>query len=89
MIEITVLRQDKRAIVHLVNYAANKRGSAPETIEMIPPVYRVPLKLRYDASPRKVMAIPSGEVIDFAIKGKYVEITVPVIDIHQMIVFEE
>ncbi len=88
MLEVSVHRQGARTVVHLVNYAANKRGRAPETIEAIPTLRDIPLRLRSDAPPASVRVAPSGEAVPFQHTDGYVSITVPTVDIHQIVVIE-
>lgn len=86
-LEVTVMRQENRHIIHLVNYAACKRGRAPECIEAIPPLFDVGLTIRTGAV-RRVYQAPSGDALAFTQSVDNVRVRVPRIDIHQMIVLE-
>jgi hypothetical protein len=87
VLEVTLMRQAKRLVVHLVNYAACKRGRAPECVEEIPPLLDVDVSVRA-ASPARVYLAPSLEELSFARDGDRIRVRVPRIDTHQMIVLE-
>jgi hypothetical protein len=88
MLEASLLRQGDRLVLHLVHFAANRRGTAPEVIEVIPPLASIPVQIRCAARPKRVYLAPSRQELEFGFPDGYVRVVVPTIDIHQMVVVE-
>lgn len=88
--EISVLRQqaENRLVVHLVNFAPQRRTANNEFIEAAVPLNDVAFALRTDKTPTKVFLAPSGEEIPFRQEGACCHVTIPSIVTHQMIAFE-
>jgi len=89
MIEAGLTRQAGRRVLHLVNYAASKRGAAPETMETIPPLFDIPLRCRLPAAPKRVYLAPEGADLTFEYIGGTVRCVVPRLDIQALVVMEE
>lgn len=88
MIEAGVLQQGTRTVVHLVNYAASKHGAAPETIEAIPPLFKIPLRCRVPRKPARVYLAPDRSELAFEYFGGSVRCEVPRLDVHALLVIE-
>lgn len=78
----------RRAIAHLLHYIPEKRTLAADSIEDVIPLYNV--KLRVRTSRRgKVYLAPEGTELEFSIEDPYVEVMVPKVEGHTMVVFED
>jgi hypothetical protein len=88
MIEAGLMRQGTRTVVHLVNYAASKRGAALETIEAIPPLFGIPLRCRVPKAPTKVYLAPERSELPFEYLGGTMRCEVPRLDVQAMVVIE-
>jgi hypothetical protein len=87
-LEATVTRQGKRLIVHLLNYCPERRTPNLDIVEDIVPLYDVELSLKLARKPARVYEAPSGHPISFAREDSRVNVRVPEIRGHAMIVFE-
>ena len=87
-ISLTAQAADNRVIAHLVSYQPQRRQTAIEYIDEAWPVPNVQLALRADRTPRQVYLAPGGEALPFRVEGGYVEVTVPEVISHGMVVFE-
>jgi hypothetical protein len=114
-VEVSLMEQDNRWILHLINYHAERRATLPlptnvddwgqpspmpnprlpyyrlpshEVIEEIPPRFNIPIRIHLPQKPKKVYLAPSREEINVKYEGEFAELTIPRLDIHQMVVFE-
>lgn len=87
-LEATVMRQDRRVVVHLLQFVADRRTDALDLVEDIIPLHNVPVSLKMSRAPRQVYLAPSGEALDFMFADGRASVTVPVVEGHQMVVFE-
>lgn len=86
--EATLTRQADRVVVHLLNYAPERRTNALDLIEDVVPLFDVPLSVRIDRPPSRVYAAPEGAKLSFDIVNDRVELRVPEVRGHQIIVIE-
>lgn len=86
--EATVMRQKNRTIVHLLQYAPERRTDKLDIVEDIVPLYLVPLSLRSAKAPKKVYLAPEMEEVEFEHLAGRVNLRVPKIAGHAMVVFE-
>jgi hypothetical protein len=86
--EATVMRQTKRTIVHLLQYAPERRTPALDIVEDIVPLLDVPLSLAADRAPKKVYTAPDQTPIAFEYLASRVNLRVPIVKGHAMVVFE-
>ena len=86
--ETSVQRQGKRTIVHLLQYAPERRTERLDLIEDIVPLFDVPLSLELDQSPKKVYMAPDETPVAFEYLAGRVNLRVPEIRGHAMVVFE-
>jgi len=87
--EITITRQDKRTIVHLLQYCPERRGKDLDLIEDVVPLYNIEISVRLDARPSRVYRVtPEPEEIVFDYARGRVNLTVSKIRGHEMVVFE-
>ena len=86
--ETSVTRQGKRTIVHLLHYTPERRTERLDIIEDIVPLFDVPLSLKLDRAPKKVYAAPEQTPIPFEYLAGRVNLRVPEVRGHAMVVFE-
>jgi hypothetical protein len=86
--EATVMRQNGRTIVHLLQYCPERRAQGLDIVEDIVPIFNVPLSLRLARQPRRVYLAPSRRALPFKRIGGRVEVTLPEVRGHEMVVFE-
>ena len=94
-VEISLMKQKNRIIVHLINYHAEKRGGKieplleaySEVVESIPPIHNITVKLKME-KPREVYLAPEKEAAEWKCEEGWIKITVPELKIHRMIVLE-
>jgi hypothetical protein len=86
--EATVMRQRNRTVVHLLQYAPERRTDKLDIVEDIVPLYLVPLSLRSAKAPKKVYLAPEMDEIEFEHLAGRVNLRVPKIAGHAMVVFE-
>jgi hypothetical protein len=87
--EATVTRQGKRTIVHLLQYCPERRGKDLDLIEDIVPLYNVELSVKFHKKPSEVYRLdPAPEPIDFDYHDGRVNLVVPKILGHEMVVLE-
>jgi len=87
-LEVTVMRQRDRTIVHLLHFVAERRTQTLDLIEDIVPLFDVPLSLRLASKPKQVYLAPQKSALDWDYNGGRVTLKVPRVDGHAMVVFE-
>ena len=60
-----------------------------EIIEDVIPLYNVSLQVRMENKPAKVYLAPEKIVLEFNYENGYVKFTVPELNGHQMVVFDD
>ncbi len=86
--ETSVTKQGKRTIVHLLQYAPERRTEKLDLIEDIVPLFNVPMSLKLDRAPKKVYLAPEMTPVAFEYLAGRVNLRVPEVRGHAMIVFE-
>ena len=87
-LEATVTEQNSRRIVHLLHYIPQRRGDGVDVVEDTIPLMNVKLALRSDRQWQKAYLAPEKEVLRIENSEEYASVAVPVVNGHQMIVFE-
>jgi hypothetical protein len=87
-LEATVMRQPKRTIVHLLSYAPERRAPGLDIVEDIIPLYNLPLSLKLDRAPQQVYLAPERAAVPFEYLNGRVNLRVPEVRGHAMVVFE-
>ncbi|MHC4252193.1 MAG: alpha-L-fucosidase [Planctomycetota bacterium] len=87
-LETTVTRQGERTVVHLLGYAPQRRTPKLDIVEDVIELRDVPLSLKLDKAPAKVTLAPEGRELEFAYADGRVEVTVPCVRGHAIVVFE-
>jgi len=86
----TIRRQPGRTVVHILN-----RGVTPATsprnvsVERVPAVGPVTLRLRLAERPASVRVVPGGQDLDWIWDGGVVSVKLPQVHIHAAVVVEE
>jgi hypothetical protein len=87
--EVSVTRQKNRTIVHLLQYCPQRRTEQLDIVEDIVPLHDVKISLKSKIRPSDVYFLnPKPTKIDFRYSGGRVEVVVPKIVGHEMVVFE-
>jgi hypothetical protein len=93
--ETSVARQGKqggkpggRTIVHLLHYSPERRTEKLDLIEDVVPLFDVPLSLKLPRAPKRVYSAPDESPIPFEYLAGRVNLRVPEVRGHAMIVFE-
>ncbi len=86
--EATITRQKNRTIVHLLQYCPERRTEKLDLVEDIVPIYQIPLSLKLPKSPKQVYLAPDRTPVDFEYLAGRVNLRVPEVIGHAMIVFE-
>jgi hypothetical protein len=86
--EVTLRSQEGRYILHLLHYIPHRRCKALDTIEDRIPLYGSEISVRIKRKPVRVYLAPQMDNLEFLYDGSYVNIKVPKIDGHQMVVIE-
>jgi hypothetical protein len=84
----TVMRQGARTVVHLLHYSAERRAGNLDIIEDVVPLFDRPMSLKLPRAPKKVYLAPEESAVPFEYLAGRVNLRVPVIDGHAMVVFE-
>jgi len=86
--EVTVMKQDKRHIVHLLNYSAERRTQKLDIVEDVAPLHDVSFSLKLAQKPTKVYLAPSLEALAFKYVDGRAEVMIPKVGGHEMVVLE-
>jgi len=86
--ETSVMRQKGRTIVHILHYSPERRAPNLDLIEDIVPIFDVRLSLRLARRPKRVYLAPSQTPLEFRYAAGRVELSVPEVRGHEMVVFE-
>jgi hypothetical protein len=87
-LEATVMQQRKRTIVHLLSYIPERRTQSLDLVEDVIPLHDVKISLRMAKAPKSVYLAPEKQILVHQHKAGRVELTVPKIEGHAMVVFE-
>ncbi len=80
--------EQHRFVLHILHYIPERRCEDIDVIEDVIPLYNIQLKVKLPQSPKGVYCAPEQILLDFEFKNGYVDICVPEVNGHQMIVFE-
>jgi hypothetical protein len=86
--EATVMRQKNRTIVHLLQYCPERRTKDLDLVEDIVPIFEVPLSIKMAKKPKRVYLAPEETPVAFEHLAGRVNLRVPVVKGHAMVVFE-
>ncbi len=86
--EATLVKQENRTVVHLVNYQPNRRGSHVEVIEQVVPLTDIQVGLRTNKPPSSAYMAPDGRPLEVRYAEGVAWVTAPRVEEHGMVVFE-
>jgi len=87
-VEVAVFRQDERAVIHLLQYHALRRGDHYDQVGEFPVLKDIQLSVAFPKTPKKVYLVPDNEVVFWKRDEDRVQFTVPELKIHTMVVLE-
>ena len=85
---VTLMKQEKRYVAHLLYAVPTKRGKNIEVIEDIYPVHDVSLSLRLPEKIQRVYLAPQMQSVDFKTEDDQIRLMIDTVDCHQMVVLE-
>jgi hypothetical protein len=85
---VTLAKQRNRYIAHMLYGIPVRRGINTEVIEDIQPLYQVEFHLYIIEQVKRVYLAPQNVDVEYTRVNETVYITVPKIDVHQMIIFD-
>jgi hypothetical protein len=86
--EATVTDQNGKRIVHLLNYPAVRRAKDLDIIEEAALLVNAKIALRTAKAPSRVYLAPQRQSLKFEVNDGYTQVIVPLVQGHQMVVFE-
>lgn len=86
--EITLRRQGERHILHLLHYIPQRKSREMEIVEDIIPLYNQSVSVRMPRRPDRVFMALTGHDVEFTYEGGYVNMSIPEITGHAMVVIE-
>jgi hypothetical protein len=86
--QITVTEQSGRRILHVLHYPAERRTPDIDIVEDVIPLYNLKVGLRTDKSTTRVYLAPQKTTVKFGFQAPYTYAMIPLIQGHQMLVFE-
>ena len=84
-LEVVALDKDGRLMVQLVNGNGTHANQFCSTDDCIPPVLDIKLSVKSDTSPAKMILQPDGKELPFEYKDGRAYVSVPRVDIHNVI----
>lgn len=87
-LETSVVRKGRRTVVHLISFTAVRKAEGLDIVEDPFPLVNLPLAIRHDKQPRRVVIAPAGEDIPFTYQDGYVRVSVTSLTGHTMAVVE-
>lgn len=86
--EVSLRRQGRNYILHVLNYLIQRKCKNMETIEEKLPLYNRAVRVRTLMCPASVYLAPEEKKLEFTFNEEYTEFIIPEIDGHQMVVVE-
>lgn len=89
LVSVTDQPQARRRVVHLLHYVPQRRGNAFDTLEDVLPVRGVRISVAAPGAVKRVTTAPDQEELPFTVSGNRLEVEVPEIHGHTMVVLEK
>lgn len=86
--EVTVSRQGRRTILHLLQYCPERRAEKLDIVEDIVPLFDVPVSLKLAKAPRQIYSAPRQTAIPFRFEGGRAHFRIPEVRGHAMVVLD-
>jgi hypothetical protein len=87
-LEATVVRAPGRTVVHLISYIPARHADNLDMVHDPVPLVEMPISVRTDKKPQRVMLQPKGQELEFSFSDGYVHTRATVLDGHAMLVIE-
>ena len=87
-VEVSVMKQGKRTITHLLYYSAERRAKDLDLIEDIVPLHDLPLSVKLVRQPARAYLAPDMTPVPLVYRDGYAHVTVPELRGHAMVVLE-
>ncbi len=81
-------RPESRLVLHLLHYIPERRGVEFDVIEEVIPLHEITISLRTARTVSSVVTAPEGEALDFAERAGRIELTLPKLLGHQIVVLQ-
>lgn len=85
-VDVCVARKDGRLLVNLINTSGPHQTQS--YIESIPPVGPLTIRIQRSAAPQRVTLEPGGRALPFEYQDGFVQLVVPQVPIHEIVVVE-
>ena len=85
-VDVCVARKDGRLLVNLINTSGPHQSQS--YIESIAPVGPLTVTIRRPVAPQRITLEPGGSVLPFEYRDGLVQLTVPQVLIHEIVVVE-
>jgi len=79
----------ERIVCHILHYVPQRRTPDLDVVEDVIPLHDVMLEVRTGWKPRSAYLAPDHASLDATMNGEYACVTVPEVNGHAMIVFEQ
>ena len=86
--EVTLRKQEDRFIVHILHYIAERKSRKLDIIDTKIPLYNRRVMLYTGHPPKKVYMAPTGQELPIKFENGYMEVIIPEICGHVMVVAE-
>lgn len=86
--EVSVMTRGKATVVHILYWPIERRATNMDIVEDTIPLYDVKLSIAVPHKVRRAYLAPSKQPLDFTLDAGRVELVVPKIEGHQMVVLE-
>ncbi len=84
-LEIMCLTKNERLLLQLVNANGNHNNAASLTEDQIPPVVDIVLSVKCEKAPQTILLQPEGKDLPFDFKNGRAYVTIPRVDIHNVV----
>lgn len=82
------MKQGKRTIVHVLQYAPERRAEGLDILEDIIPLYDVSMSLMLAKKPARVYLAPEMKHLEYTFANGRCDLVIPEVNGHAMVVFE-
>ncbi|MBD3184642.1 hypothetical protein GF312_20345 [Candidatus Poribacteria bacterium] len=87
-VDVSVRTDGKRTLIHLANTAGMQISNKYAVIDFTPSIGPIGLNVRMEKNPQRVYMAPGNDDIDFIWENNQVKLSLPVLDIHSVVVIE-
>ncbi|WP_058308543.1 alpha-amylase family protein [Gracilibacillus massiliensis] len=89
--QLSIMEQpnENRRIIHILHYIHQRRAENLDIIEDIIPLHDHSIKIKTENIPESVYLAPSKEKLSFSKEDDYINVKIPKIDGHEMVVIQD